>query len=734
MSHEWILHFLESGQWTVAVAVVMLVVHARVRFNSPPTNRSGTTFAMFFFGLIFYCALIFALWIVVILGVKEGSIGFYKVAVRLGDAADPEALREFRPYAGVVAALVIVVAAQVPWVRRIDDAARAFCIKLAAIPREADRLALELAQTAEFQPKSERLRERITNIITEEIGPQALRFEADGSLAARFTRAVSLYWLFIGPSGKGTQIDFANAHTRSAYTRIMHLSEATAARVVARYRELMQTAAAYFKTPHPDLLEPLNRSIDEVSQLTCGLIARYVLYANATKAKRRQRLARMGFDASRTMVIRFGLDQWVATILAVIVLSAAIMASTPGMRSLSPGQILILSVSFGLTIGCAVMGAVVVAQRFMERHEGEAPGYPPIAELTAAALIVAGLSATIRLGVPLVCVLLVGEASEVPGVFDQFRERLPGLLVPTFCTISLGLLCIYLGARPWSQRLLVAAGAIGNGLSFMAVGALVAAMIDDKVLGGFYLRLEYARLLVVLMSGVTGAAIGAMVLFAFRRSERARRDDAEHAAEIARVSSPGLAPPAATEELEAAPVPRSDIAAQNYGGYSRANAAPLEGRYVCFRPGFVTDVISAYIVDLRWDDTASCLIFEERDRADPEHAQRGRVYMPDGRPFLSFVTVARGAVRVATLSRPDKNGCARGLLMTLSNPAGVNFTPACSPIVLKRVVDRIPQLGFIEANTPDYELYRRELEAVVPKFGLFAPAPGPEPGLALAAE
>src|SRR5262245_4607808 len=232
MLNEWILHVFESGQWTAAVAIVLLVVYARVRFNSPPTNRSGRTFALFFFGLIFYCALIFALWIVVILAVKQGSIGFYKIAVRLGDAADQEALRDFRPYAGVVAALVIVVAAHVPWVRRIDDAARAFCIKAAAIPREADRLALELAHSAEFQPKPG-LRGRVTTIIGEEIGPRALRFQADGSLAARFTRAVSLYHLFVGPSGKGTEIDFANAHARSVYIRILHLSEATVARACA---------------------------------------------------------------------------------------------------------------------------------------------------------------------------------------------------------------------------------------------------------------------------------------------------------------------------------------------------------------------------------------------------------------------------------------------------------------------------------------------------------------------
>jgi hypothetical protein len=714
------------------IAAMMLVVYVRVRFNSPPTNRSGTTFALFFSGLMFYCALIMALWIMVIIAVRQGSIGLDKATVLLS-GADPKLQEEFRPFAPILAALVIVVAAHFPWVRKIDDAARAFCIKLAAIPREADRLALELAQT-EFQPKSERLRDRIRKIITEEIDPKALRFEADDSLAARFTRAVGLYWLFVGPRGNGTPIDFANPQALTAYTRIMLLSESTATRIGARYRDLMNTAGAYFKAPHSDFEEPLNRSIDEVSQLTCGLIARYVLYSNATKAKRRQRLARMGFDASRTMAIRFGLDQWVATILAVIVLSAAIMASPSGMRSLPVGEILTISITFGLTIGCAVWAAVVVAQRFMERYEGEAPGDLPFAELMAAALIVGGMSAVIRIGVPLISSPLLGDGFELPQILAQFRERLPGLIIPTACTVSLGLLCIYLGVRSWSQRGAVVAGAVGNALAFMAAGGLVAALISDQVLIKFYNELEHARLLVVLQSGVTGLAIGAMVLFAFKRSERARRDDAEHAAEIARVGTPGLTLPAATEELEAPTTPRSDRAAQNYGGYSRANVVQLEGRYVCFRPGFVTPgMISAYIMDLRWDEAASCLTFEEKDRDDDDHTQRGRVYIPDGRPFISFVTVAMGAIRLVMVSRPDNDGVARGLIMTLSNPAGMNFTPACAPIVLKRVTDNIiPQLGFIGAKDRDYELYRQELDSVVPTFALLANAP--RAALVLAAE
>jgi hypothetical protein len=66
--------------------------------------------------------------------------------------------------------------------------------------------------------------------------------------------------------------------------------------------------------------------------------------------------------------------------------------------------------------------------------------------------------------------------------------------------------------------------------------------------------------------------------------------------------------------------------------------------------------------------------------------------------------------------------------MTLSNPGGMNFTPASAPIVLRRVTDKIPQLGFIRSGAPDYEFYRQELETVAPAFGFFTTAPRPASG------
>jgi hypothetical protein len=696
-------NFVQYTEFLISAPVLFAI--AWVRFNSPPTNRSGTTFVLFSVGLTIYCFLIVALWLLIIVAVSQGAIGF-------GIGKAPQEL------APLIAALVLVAATHFSWVRRIDKSARAFCMRLAAIPRQADWLALELAQTVDFRPKSEPLRSKVSKIITEDISAHALCFELDGSVASRFTRAVGLYWLFVGPNSNGTKNDFISSNGQSAYTRIMQLSKATAAGAVARYQELMQAGRTYFASPQPskELEEALNRSIGEVALLTCSLIARYVLYSTATENKRRQRLSNMGFDASGR--ITFGADQWVITILAVTVLAAGMMALMPGTLPLSANHIVRVSITFGLSIGFAVIGAVWVAQRFLEGHQGEVITEPPTAQLVPAALIVAGLSAALRIAFPLVPALIDGNTSALPDAITQFLERWPGVIIPFACTMSLGLVCTYLGARSWSQLRIAAVGAIANGLAFAAAALVVAWLLSDDVLSQIYEK--HARTHVLVNTALIGIAIGFMVLWQFKRSERDRVVDGERA----RIPTDVVLPPA--DELDTTQPSNPDVAARNYGGYARANVEYLEGRYVCFRPAFtLPDVICAYLMDLRWDPVGSCLTFEEKDREDSSHTQCGRVYIPDGRPFLSFVTVAQGGIRLITVSRPEQGKSARGLILTLSNPSGMQFTPASAPIVLQRIADKIPQLGFIGPDASDFEFYRQELETVAPAFGIFAITPRP---------
>jgi NhaP-type Na+/H+ or K+/H+ antiporter len=117
------------------------------------------------------------------------------------------------------------------------------------------------------------------------------------------------------------------------------------------------------------------------------------------------------------------MDQWAATILVVIMLSISMMHFMPGTSPPAATNLLIIAITFGVSIGFAVMGAVVVAQRFIERHEGEKPAFPPFAELVLAALIVVGLSMAMRIGIPLVPALIGGDSSALQGVVTQFWEK-----------------------------------------------------------------------------------------------------------------------------------------------------------------------------------------------------------------------------------------------------------------------------------------------------------------------
>jgi hypothetical protein len=720
-SHEpaqLIAQAIEYSEWILLTSLLFVV--AWVRFNSPPSNRSGTTFALFFFGVIFYYALIVALWLLLTIVISQGSIGLTylpTIQIKLGN----QGIEQYK--AAIFAVLFIVVASQFPAVNRIDEAARSFCVSLAAIPREADRIAVELAQTA-FMPRSEQLRNQISKFISENVGAKALKFAGDSTLEARFTRTVGLYNLFIAPKNSGTQLAFpAGAHARSAYAAIMQLSESVATRAEERYEELIQAGLAYFTSEQPTRMvkDGLSRAIADESNLVCALIARYVLYCDRTALGRRQRLSNMGFDRSHPMP-SFGLDKWAMTIVAVMLLSILVMTMTPGAKPIGGSQILTIAITFSITIGFAVMGSVVVAQRFIERQENDSPGFPPFAELILAGLIVAGLSIVLRLAIPLLPAVLRGDSSGVQDAITQFTERWPGIIVPFTCTISLGLLCSYLGSLKWSLLQVAVVAAIGNGCACMAAGFFLASLLSRPVLAQFYEHPDQAKMIIVANTGLIGAAIGATVLAAFRKSERVRKDVAESIANTPH--------PSGSEFRTAAPFGKLDLppcsdAAQNLGGYRRANVTVLEGRYLCIRPAFsVRNVIAAYVVTLHWEDSESCLIFEEQGRVDAGYTQRGRVYLPDGKPYMSLLTVEGGAIRLIMVSRPEGSKSARGLITTLSNPGGVQFTPVSAPLVLKRLASETPQLGFIKPDSEDYASYSRELEAVMPDYAYFAVASG----------
>jgi hypothetical protein len=699
-----------------------LLLVAWVRFSQPPTNRAGTTFLLFYSGVFFYYALLIALWLLVILLLAGGGHGLNLIGVAVHDSLkDYPQLRVALP---VVGALIITVAPRFKFVRKLDAAARSFCIALAAIPREADQLAIELAQGAEFQVTNQKLIENISREITENIGGRAISFENDGTISSRFTRAVALYWLFVMPATGGTSLAFpTNAGNRSAYTRMMQLNDKLIDQANKLYAALIEYGLIYFTSPKPTrpMEEQLKRSIHELSYVVCSLIARYVLFQNVMASQRRRRLSSMGFNA-RDHQPAFGRDQWVASILTVIVLFSFLSIVVPGQQPFH--MAFLYSVLMSLQLGIALIGGTMVAQRFIRRDDGEGTRFPPLAELIAAGLVVVGLCVALRIGWPLVPGLIKTGTFGLAESVDRFAQRWAFVLLPFVCTISIGLLCSYLGTSSWGWMRLAAVGGLLNCVAFVFGGFLLGELLPEELLTSVNPEMDRAKLILMGMIGAAGMALGAIVLTVFPRSIRS-------AQAIARMAGGRPASLPATLALEE-PTSRAlaeiggranSGASRDLGGYVRSGVEEFEGRYVCFRPTFSNQaVINAYLVVVRWDEKRSCLVFEEQNRPDGVHTQNGLVYVPDGKPFMSLVTMDNGSVRLLTVARPG-GGLARGLIMTLSNPQGTHFTPAAAPVVLRRLDDTTPQLGFVHRGAPDYELYMMQLRSVAPYFGMFADTP-----------
>jgi hypothetical protein len=162
------------------------------------------------------------------------------------------------------------------------------------------------------------------------------------------------------------------------------------------------------------------------------------------------------------------------------------------------------------------------------------------------------------------------------------------------------------------------------------------------------------------------------------------------------------------------------VAPDALGAYSRKKVARFFGEYVCVRPYFADPKkLNAYVIELAWSDAERCMTFQEKERPDPTFTQRGHVYMPDGLPYMSLMTIGNGEVRHIILCKPlnpNEGYVLRGLIQTLHKNSGVMYMPVSAPIVLFKPEGKRPQLGAIEEENPDYKIYRTLLDETSKDF------------------
>jgi hypothetical protein len=139
-------------------------------------------------------------------------------------------------------------------------------------------------------------------------------------------------------------------------------------------------------------------------------------------------------------------------------------------------------------------------------------------------------------------------------------------------------------------------------------GLLIGYLLPEELLSQINPQIQVAKLILVGTPGTAGVVLGAIVLSVFPRSIRSAQAVARmEESQSANMSTPPVLEDPTSRAVEVATM-ANNSAPRDLGGYSRSGIGELEGRYVCFRPMFSNpEVINAYLVAIRWDETRSCL-------------------------------------------------------------------------------------------------------------------------------
>ncbi len=177
-------------------------------------------------------------------------------------------------------------------------------------------------------------------------------------------------------------------------------------------------------------------------------------------------------------------------------------------------------------------------------------------------------------------------------------------------------------------------------------------------------------------------------------------------------------------ETNGAPVAapsNGDVAPDSLGAYSRRSVDWIEDRYVTIRPSFGDkEAIYAYLTEIAWDTSTSCLAFREGERLDAAFTQYGEVAVPNQSGHVYLVTNRHGQHRLITVSRPIY-GEMYGIITTLLAGRGSLLTPIAAPIVfvpMKAIPN--PTFGRIAPADANHALYRKYLQRIAEEpFALF---------------
>ena len=471
-------------------SILLLLVAASHKFNTPPTQRSGTTFFLFYCGLSLYYLLLLILWMAVIVLIEGGLFQIFGQLV-------PQIKSEFKPAVPLLAALTVVLGYINTKIQRADAEARRICSEWAAIPREKDALALEIREHATFEVRNDRLmRAVVTEVQNRDIETRAVNFSGSADAAALFTRALTLYSvMFVQPWNRPFR-SFMTGH-KSAVSKAQ-----------AGVEGLVPLAQDYFRLEHPtpEVTEQFTKRVGETLGLLTQLVSRAVLATERTKKGRYRRLADFGFWLD-VPGWRPSLDLIVAIIGGAAIYFCLLFMVIPRPESRPLAEILYAALPIAVEIGVAT--ALGVQAAIWSERRDQSAELPPLALWLGIALVAAALCGMIRLVIAAVPYLHEGLRVAVALGWEELARdrRWAWRVMSAFIAFGLAVAC----HRAFTTRASLI-NLTGDALvvtSFVVMGGVVVkGLAPDRTPEWVWL---------IVSTGLLGLALGATIPPLYRR-------------------------------------------------------------------------------------------------------------------------------------------------------------------------------------------------------------------------
>jgi hypothetical protein len=157
-----------------------------------------------------------------------------------------------------------------------------------------------------------------------------------------------------------------------------------------------------------------------------------------------------------------------------------------------------------------------------------------------------------------------------------------------------------------------------------------------------------------------------------------------------------------------------EMAAPDYGGYSRADTEKYVGEYVFARPSFQeANTIQAFHMSILWDREAGGLVVREAAGEKKAPPQFGTVYIPRASMHIFILSNEEGWLKKVILTQLDVYRRMKGIMLTMGHAFANLYTPVAMPVIMNKY-DAVPRdrVGPIDSGSPHYQEYNQDLLAV----------------------